>query len=46
MVLNEVIDRINNVKWDRVGTNGSKEDVDLAYEFLRRLFLRMNQSNQ
>lgn len=37
MYLDEAIVKINNVKWDVVGTSVSKEDVKLAREFLRRL---------
>lgn len=37
MYLDEAILRVNNIKWDMVGTNVSKEEVDLGYEFLRRL---------
>ena len=37
MYFNDAIERINNIKWDIVGKNVSKEDTDLGYEFLRRL---------
>jgi hypothetical protein len=36
MYLNEAIERINNIKWEVVGTN-SKDLGNLGYEFLRRL---------
>ncbi|WP_242223013.1 hypothetical protein [Bacillus cereus group sp. BfR-BA-01380] len=35
--MNEAIVRINNVKWDIVGTNASEAEATLGYEFLRRL---------
>ncbi|AIQ11297.1 hypothetical protein [Paenibacillus durus] len=36
MYLNKAIEKINNVKWDEVGTIVSEEDADLGREFLRR----------
>lgn len=37
MYFNDAIEIINNIEWDTVGKNVSKEDTDLGYEFLRRL---------
>ncbi|WP_242951649.1 hypothetical protein [Clostridium felsineum] len=35
--MKEAIARINNIKWDIVGTNVSEKESNLGYEFLRRL---------
>lgn len=35
--MNDVIERINNVKWDLIGKNASEVEANLGYEFLRRL---------
>ncbi|WP_188067358.1 hypothetical protein [Brevibacillus brevis] len=37
MNLKVTIARINNIRWDRVGSNSSEIEADLACEFLRRL---------
>ncbi|SFF33376.1 hypothetical protein SAMN04487969_1276 [Paenibacillus algorifonticola] len=37
MYLNKALDKINNIKWNEVGTIISKEDADLGREFLRRV---------
>lgn len=37
MYMNEAIVRINNIKWDVVGTNASEVEANLGYEFLKRL---------
>lgn len=37
MYLERAIDRINNINWDKVGTEISKEDEILGIEFLQRL---------
>ncbi|NOV90129.1 hypothetical protein BJV85_002691 [Clostridium acetobutylicum] len=35
--MKEAITRINNIKWNVVGTSESEEESNLGYEFLRRL---------
>lgn len=37
MYLDTAVKRINDIDWDLVGKNASKEDMLLAYEYLRRL---------
>lgn len=37
MNLKVAIARINNIRWDRIGSNSSEVEADLACEFLRRL---------
>lgn len=37
--LDNAVSRINDIKWEEVGTIVSNEDADLACEFLRRLAL-------
>jgi len=37
MYLDKAVERINNIKWHEVGMNFSKAQIDLGYEFLRRL---------
>lgn len=37
MYMNELIERINNIKWDVVGKNNSEVEADFGYEYLRRL---------
>ncbi|MFM9277129.1 hypothetical protein [Paenibacillus jiagnxiensis] len=37
--LNQAMQRINQIPWDSIGTMESKEDSDLAREYLRRLAL-------
>lgn len=37
MYMNEAIERINNIRWNKVGKNASEIEVYLGYEFLRRL---------
>ncbi|AIQ11281.1 hypothetical protein [Paenibacillus durus] len=37
MYLTKTVERINNIQWDVVGKSTSRADVDLGYEFLRRL---------
>lgn len=37
MYKDKIIKRINNIKWDEVGTKSWDNEGDLAYEFLRRL---------
>jgi len=37
MYLEKAVERINNLKWNELGMNFSKVQVDLGYEFLRRL---------
>ncbi|NBH20290.1 hypothetical protein D3Z55_23585 [Clostridiaceae bacterium] len=37
MYLEQAITRINNIDWDKIGTNSSREDGDLGATFLYRL---------
>lgn len=37
MYLNKAVVKINSIKWHKVGTNFSKAQSNLGYEFLRRL---------
>ncbi len=37
MYLDNAVQRINTINWDIVGSNPSKTDTHLGYEFLRRL---------
>lgn len=37
MYMNELVERINNIKWDVVGKNSSQSDPYFGYEYLRRL---------
>lgn len=37
MYMNELISRINSIKWDVVGKNTSQSDPYFGYEYLRRL---------
>ena len=37
MYMKELIDRINNIKWDMVGKNSLQSDPYFGYEYLRRL---------